>query len=182
MNQAEQRKTNFQFALYYGVLLSVISIIFGVLGSFIPEETRKSFGAIGGYASFVMTLSISGYVLWLALNTRKEEQNGFIAFSEAFNISALIGVVNATIGVMWAYVYLYIIDTSVFKNTLNEIRNELEKNDASSDKIDEQMKFMEFFVSPTFILPTTWIGSFLIMVILGLIVSAIVKKDKEHPF
>jgi putative Mn2+ efflux pump MntP len=178
----EQRKTSFQFALYYGILLSAISIIWGIIGAFIPEETRKGFGAIGGISSFALSIGITCYVIWLALKTRKEEQEGFIAFGEGVNISAWMGVVSASIGVVWTYIYLYVIDTSIFKNALNAIRDEIEKGDLSSDKVDEQMKFMEFFFSPTFVLPTTWIWGFLVMLILGVIVSAIVKQEKEHPF
>ncbi len=181
MQANEEVKTPFQASIYYGVLLAVISIIFNLFSVFIPSEQRQSNALLFGLLSFIIIVGSITYVVSTALNARKKEQGGFISFGQGITMSFWIGLVNSLIYSVWSLV-LYIIDPNALENAINEVRMQLEKRDDTEEQIAMQMKIMEYAISPYITLPIGVIFSVLITMIIGLAISGILQKEKEHPF
>lgn len=174
------QRTPFQVALHYATLLSLTSVVMSLVMFFFPESWTKS-TLISILFSIIYFGILIGF-LSSALNQYKREQGGFISFGQGMNIIAWLGLISSSISTVWSYIFYYYLNPAFFVNAKQMALAQLEAQDAPENMIEMQMKMLDVIYTPQVFLPTGFIFGFIFMIIIGLIVSAVVKKEKEHPF
>lgn len=175
-------KTPYQTALYYGAILGILTAIVTSFDSFLSTEFKVKNSGLFGLIIIIFYIVSTSYLLLLGLKAQKEQQDGFLTFGTGMNMSLWIGIVSSLVAQVWNIFRMYVL----FPNSLEEVKNmqrmmyeEMGFNDAV---IEQQIKMTETMMQPYIILPMNVILGTIFVIIIGLIVAAIVKKEKEHPF
>lgn len=181
MSETNHQQTPFQIGLHYGALLSLIGVITSLLMLFFPDSFMKSTMFLLG--NMVLSTGIFCGILSLAIKKYQKQQHGYSSFGQSFNVSAWAGLVYSFVMMLWMFFYYYLINPNYFKNVKQEAIMQLEAQGNVSDEImSMQIALMDTMFSWYVMLPVTFVSSLIFTIILGVIMSAILKKEKENPF
>lgn len=176
-------KTLFQHSLYYGAVLGVITILFTTLPDLVLSfETRTSSLSFIGSLTLIFYVVSTIYALVLALKTYREKQDGFLSYGTGMNITAWIGFVSALMAQSWNIFRLYVLMPNSRKEMFDAQRLMYEQMGFNDDQIEQQMHTLEIIMQPQYILPLNTLTGFIFVILIGLIVAAILRKEKENPF
>ncbi len=166
-----------KMALKYGLLVSVIYILVSsVVNIFIANLIVFYVSKFIGYMLFFV---IIGY---FAASIRKAN-GGYIEFREVFGAIFIMILTASTISYLYNYIYILYIDTHYMEKLKSASIHYMEKMnmpesklDETAQKFDEQIEEAKHFNLKRNIL--TLSGAYLLDSLFGLIVAAIVKKQK----
>lgn len=165
-----------KWGLISGIISAAFSIGYQVLG-FMPDDPTQ---ANMGWGMLVNLLQLAFAVLILVLATRefRSQNDGFISFGQGVGLSALCGAVWGVTSAGLTLIYTQFIDNSAQEKMLSGLRNAYEERGMSDEQIDVAMKAVTFMTNPGVGFVMTILVGALTGVLLGLIVSAVVKKDR----
>ncbi len=160
-------------AFIYGGILGLISIFLGLVFYFLGLSTESWVGYIS------MAIGIAALVYSL-LHYRKEYLGGFAKFGQMFLMAFMIGIISAII----LAAYTYVLYTAVDPGLIDQIKIAAEEKIMSNPRIPESMydgifEKMEKRMTAQRMTIMALVGGIVINTILGLIISAFVKKEES---
>lgn len=154
--------------LRYGLLTGLVSIIIS-FGLFVTHQETNPLR----YATFMVL--IAGIVL--AMNSFKQNNQGFMSFGQGVGIGAMLSAVVGVLSGIFSYVYMSFIDPDVVSRMTEKIRSDMEARGGMTDEqIDQAMAMSVKFMNGPFTLIAAVLGTLLVGVILAMVISAFIKN------
>lgn len=157
-----------------GVIIALILIVFSLIIQFLNLTKSKGFSSI----QFIILV---GGIIWSGIAFSKQ-MNGNVSFGDVFTHAFKTAAAVTALMVVYAIISIKFISPETMEMAMQEARTGMEGKNMSDDQIDQALSFTrKFFV------PLTAGGvllSFLIMGVIGAIISAAVSKKnpKQGPF
>lgn len=158
------------FGIKFGVIASLAVIIYGMILNLTGLNMNQSLG----YVNYL----VLGGVMYLACKSYKEANEGFISFGGGFSLSMIIAAITGVISSVFSYAYMLFIDSSIIELVKEKQIEEFERQGLTDSQIEQAVEMSEMFMTPGMIGVMAFIGMLLIGLVLGLIVSAIVKNPR----
>ncbi|MHA8099592.1 DUF4199 domain-containing protein [Aquirufa aurantiipilula] len=175
-NQSESTPSSSLIALKWGLIGGTLSFLFTLLTKYTGLEDQ--FSESLGWITFLATLVIDTSILFLTLKEFREQNGGFLGYSKGLGVSSLLGAIWGLVSGAYNYIYLNFIDPTVLQKQLDIAREKMEEQGLSESQISEAMKVSSMMMGPGVQFVLIVLMSTLFLFLLGLIVSAILKKEK----
>ncbi len=165
-----------KWGIISGIVTGIISIGYQAL-NLMPDDPMKANMGMGLLANF---LQIGFTVLILILATRefRSLNQGYITYGQGVGVTALTGAVWGVTSAGIILIYTQFIDSSAQDRTLRSLRNAYEERGMSDEQIDTAMRFVTMMTNPGFSFVMTIFTGVVVGTLLGLIVAAVVRKDR----
>lgn len=178
MEKKEDLKaSNSVLALKWGVIGGICSFLLTLITKYSGLE--EDFSETLGWVSFLATLLINTTILYLALREVRTNQDDLISYGEGLGNSLLIGAVWGVVSGGFNYIYLNFIDQGVLQKQLDLAREKLESQGLTERQIEDAEKITKMMMGPGIQFMIIVFFSVLFTFLLGLIVSAILRKEKS---
>lgn len=175
--QGEIKVSNSVLALKWGVIGGISSFIVTIFTKYSGLE--EDFSETLGWFTFLATLLINTSILYLALKEIRSNQDELISYGQGLSNSLLIGAIWGVISGGFNYIYLNFIDEGVVLKQLEIAREKLERQGLTESQIEDAEKITKLMMGPGIQFMIIVIFSILFTFLLGLIVSAILRKEKS---
>ena len=158
--------------LRYGLLTGLVNVIF-TFALFVTNTDQSPVRWLG------LLILVGGMVL--AHNAFKQNNGGFMEYSEGLGIGAVLGGVSGAISTLFSLVYMKFIDPGYMGRMMEAARVKLEaKGGMSDEQIDQAMSMMQKFSGGSWMVLFGLLGSVLFAGLIALVVSAITKNSKPE--
>lgn len=158
--------------LRYGLLTGLVSIIIS-FGLFVSHQESSPLR----YVTFVVL--IAGMVL--AMNTFKQNNQGFMSFGQGVGIGTVLSAVVGLLSGIFSYVYMSIIDPEVVGRMTEKIRADMEARGGMSDEqIDQALAISGKMMNGPFMMVAALLGTVFFGVILAMIIAAFIKHAQPE--
>lgn len=161
-------------ALKWGVILGIALIVYS-LALYLTDSVGNS---SLGFISFA--LSIAGLVL--AMRDYRTLNGGYMSYGEGLSVGTLTSAVSGLLSAMFSVFYTTVIDTGAMTRMVERTREQLEDSGASDDVVEQQLSIIEMFQSPGLSFAFGVIGSVIFGLLLSLVISAIMRRNRANPF
>ena len=160
-------KTALQFALI-GFLLSLVeTLAYHFTGNFGHWSANLT--------SFLVTVFvIAGSVYYFKI----KENEGYLSISEGLVQALKTGLIFGVLGSILAIIYVKVINPEFMNNIMDQQIAKLEEQGLSDEQISQSVKIGSFFSSPIMMFAFGILGQAFWSVVIGVITSLIIKKDK----
>jgi hypothetical protein len=163
-------------ALKYGLLTALGLIIY----SMVIQLAGLAGNQTVSYLGILVTSAILVAGIVYAMKDFKSQNEGFMSYGQGLGLGALTATVSGLISGIFTYIYLTFIDNSAIKQAMDAQRDAMEARGMDDDQIDQAIAMAEKFSSPGMMVAISIISSLFIGFILSLIVSAIMKKERNE--
>ncbi|HAI75011.1 MAG TPA: hypothetical protein DCM08_02085 [Microscillaceae bacterium] len=159
------------FATRFGVLFGLAGLFFSI---FLIEFNLDN-----------SVLSLIGYVIFIggmvyAMLQYKQNTQSYMSYSQGVGLGAMYSAVSGLINGLLFSFYIRFINVKFVEKMLNDIKIKLEEQDQLYDKqIESTLEIYSSLMQPGFFFLTTFIGTLLGGVIIALIVSAFMYKERS---
>jgi hypothetical protein len=157
-----------QAGIRYGLIAAVISIAWFLVMSLADFDLQGP----AGYFGWVLTVIL----IVLAHKYYKENGDGYMSFGQGVSIAFWLGLISASIGSVFTYIYVRFVDTGFIEALKDKQIEALEGKGMSDEQIEQAMKIGSMFLSPESMFFMGLIGGIIGAVIFGLIVSIFTQK------
>ncbi|GAA4011574.1 hypothetical protein GCM10022408_25090 [Hymenobacter fastidiosus] len=156
----------------YGVLTGLASVIF----SFILLATGQESN---------VPLSLLGFIIWiggvvLAHNFFKANNGGFMSYGQGLGIGTLISLISGTMGAIFRYAYLELIDPSAAQRGMDAARAKLEEQGMDDAQVDQAVAMSQKFSTGPLGVVIAIVSAVIIGFLLSLIIAAITKRNRPE--
>jgi len=160
-------------ALIYGAILGGAGVLVGLILYFMDLATATWAQWIG----LAVSLAVLIYCL---VAYRNEYLGGFASYGQIFKMAVVIGLFAAIIGAIWQYLMFGVLDPDL----VDKVRIAAEERIMNNPRIpesfyDQAMERVEKSLTLQRMVMNALIWGFVVNVILGLIISAFVKKEQK---
>ena len=169
--EENQPKTG-KFALNYGLLLGLVSIVFSVMLFTMDMHYEQNI------AIQMVSIVLAAAAIFIAINAFKKDNQGFLQLSDALKIGTGVALIAGILGLIYFFVQSNIIEPGYW-DKVYEIGKQtaLENNPKLTEEqidqgIEMQKKFKWLFY------PIGLIINIILGLVLGLIIGLILKKQK----
>lgn len=169
--QEDLKLSNSVLALKWGVIGGITSFVLTLATKYSGLE--EDFSETLGWVSFLGTLLINTTILYLALKDVRSNQDDLLSYGQGLGNSLLIGSIWGVVSGGFNYIYLNFIDQGVLQKQMDIAREKLESQIEDAEKITKMM------LGPGIQFMIIFFFSVLFTFLLGLIVSAILRKEKS---
>lgn len=160
-------KTAIQFALI-GLLLSILEmLIYHFTGNFGHWSAN-----IFSYAITIVVIVGSVYMF------KMKENDGYLNVSEGIIQALRTGLFYGVLGSILAIVYIKVINPDFMNGIMEQQIAKMEEQGLDENQIEQAMKFANIFTSPLLMFAFGILGQAFQSVIIGLITSLVIKKEK----
>jgi hypothetical protein len=175
-NTSESRVSSSIIALKYGFISGLLSFLFSTLVNVLgwAENFQESIGWISGVWSLVLAVTL----IYLCLREFREQNQGYIAYGQGLGLATLLGAISGLIAGGFNYIYIEFIDNSVIQRQMDLAREKMEDQGLSASQIQSAEEVTRLFMNPGLQFVIVVITSLIFNFLLGLLVSAIVKREK----
>lgn len=173
-----QKSQTQQLILNYGLILGFLSIIFSVFRYAIGKHLEQDWTV--SFISFAFMFAVIGYGIYLF----KQANEGYLTIGEGLKIGVGIALIGGIISVIYTLIFVTYIEPD-FANQLIILQQEqiLEKYpDFTDEQLEAASNMTKKFSSPFAMGAFAIIGSLFFGLIVSLIVSLFMKKNKENPY
>ena len=178
----EQKTTIGKIILHYGALFGIVMVLEFVIGYVlnIDPQTNQTFGLIINLLNFLILPFLFCY---LGANQFKTNNHGFISLGETLKIAVGMGAIASLIYGLFFWLFSWIFPEFI-PELMDKVRSvTLQQNpNLSNEQLEMSLQFMEKFMEPYILIPSTILINCFVALIHGLIVVLIVKKDQPHRF
>jgi len=162
-------------AVRYGLIGGLITIAYGLVAN---VSGLNEPGSSLSWLSGVISVAIFAAVLVMAVKYhRDEELGGYISFGRAFGLSMLTVLIMAVLGAIFTYVYMAFIDPGMTERLIEMTREQYENMGMSEEQIEQSLGMAKTFMEPHWAALFGILGNLVFGAIVGLIISAIMKKN-----
>jgi hypothetical protein len=163
-------------ALKWGVIGAVVNFAITVIMKYsgLVDQFDETLGWVSTILSFAVTISI----LFLTLLEFRTQNNNELAYSKGLGLSTLLGAIMGLISAAFNYVYLEFIDNGIMIKQLELAREKMEDQGMSESQIQEAEKITSMMMGPGIQFVIIVIATIFMNFLFGLIVSAVLKREK----
>lgn len=158
-------------AIEYSLLFALITIALFAAGHYGGFDLNSMGWKI---VNWVISISMVAWLLW---NFREKKNEGFLKFGQGVKLSVLVGIFTGIIGGILMYVFVTTIAPEFMTNVENQAIMAMQEQGLTDEQIKESLKMTSMFFSPGAMVLFSILGSVFSYLILGLIFSAILKRD-----
>jgi hypothetical protein len=180
----DNNKSNlYKTAIKWAIIGSLVQFIFTLVNYYLNGESlQPKDKSIGIITSLLGIVVIAAVISFSIKEFRNEFSGGFISFKKAFFVSFICGLSIAIISsLMLFFFYNYLIDFDILMSEqLDSTIQELKKRKLSDEQIKQSLEISKKFTSLPAIIIMGLIFSIILNLIIGLIASAILKKQIPH--
>lgn len=175
-NQTETTPSSSIIALKYGFIGGLLSFLFSTLTNVMgwAEQFQESLAWVSSVYSLLLAVTVS----YLCLKEFRDQNEGFISYGKGLGLSTLLGAITGLSAGGFNYIYIQFIDNSVMQRQLDLARERMEDQGLSASQIQSAEEITRLFLNPGIQFAIVVIMSILFNFLLGLIVSAVVKREK----
>lgn len=166
----EERTSTARVALKYGVLTSVIIMVYTT----IINVTGLSQNQILTSLTFVFMI----VAIVLAMKDYREQNKGFMSYGEGLGVGTLLSAVMGLLSSAFNMFYMQFIDSSLLMQGMNKVREDMEKRGMDDSQIDQAMELSQRFMSPGIIFFMGVLVNILTGLVVSLIIAAILRREK----
>ncbi|NDV17381.1 DUF4199 family protein [Muricauda sp. TY007] len=168
----EQQPKTGKFALNYGLLLGVISVVFGVMLYTQKMHYERNTAII------VISIVIMAAIVFMAVNAFKKANGGYLTISEALKVAVGAALIGAVISLAYQFVLTNFIEPDFMDKAIEMAKPKaMEQNPSMTEEQWEQgvemQKSLSWLQYPIGLIINCVLG-----LILGLITGLILKKSK----
>lgn len=176
-NNLESSASSSLVALKYGLISGLLHFLFSILTNVMgwAEEFQELIGWISG----IWTLLITVTMTFLCLREFRAQNKGFIGYGEGLGLSSLLGALSGLASGAFNYVYIEFIDNGLLQRQIELVRLRMEDQGLSESEIKNSLKIFEMMLDPRIQFIGLVFSSLLFFFLAGLIVSAVVKREKS---
>jgi hypothetical protein len=176
-NSTESSASSSIIALKYGFINGLLSFLFSTLVNVMgwAEDFQESMGWISGIWSLVLAVTIS----LLCLREYREQNGGFISYGQGLGLATLLGAISGLVAGGFNYIYIQFIDNTVIQRQMDMARERMEDQGLSASQIQSAEEVTRMFLHPGIQFVIVVIMGVVFNFFIGLIVSAIVKREKS---
>lgn len=157
-------------ALKFGLLTSLGIIILTTLLNVTGLALNKV------VSNIVYIVLIAGLVL--AMKDLRNENKGHLSYGQGVGLGLLVSAIVGLLVSMFIMFYHQFIDSSLLQQQLDAVRIEMESKGMEDAQIESAMEMTRKFMTPGLLFVLSVFGYLISGLILSLIISAIMKKDK----
>lgn len=157
----------------FGFITSLIYILIS-LGLYVTGLANPNSTGI----NMVINLIIIGLGLYLAFSNYKAANEGYISMSEIMVIMVWLSLVIGLFMGLFSWIYMQYIDPSMMTKVMEMQRIELEKRDMPEKDIEKVLEMAGSMFKPYIIIPMQMFFSLIMGLLLSLVLSLAVKKDR----
>ena len=170
----EQDITPMNTGLKYGIILGLLSIVLSL---------SMHYGGLNNYDAAMSTskmmagalpLILVFLVIYVGIKFLRENNDGLLSFGQGLSTAMFIGIFSGILLAIFTYVFFAYMEPDLMSEIME---NALEDQDLSDDAMRQAQSFSGMFTSPTFLSISAFISRMFGALIMGLIASAILKKD-----
>ena len=167
-----QQATAKKFVLNYGLLLGIVSVIYGVI--LYVTNLYLDPGTINVIISFIIPIVL----ISLAIKAFKSENDGYLSLSEALKVGIGVAVIGGIIAAVWGFVFTTYIEPDSANQMIEAMREKLIENqpDISEAEIDAAMAMNSKLTSPPIAFALSIVGNLFSGLIISLIAGLIMKN------
>ncbi|MBA4744291.1 MAG: DUF4199 domain-containing protein [Muricauda sp.] len=170
----EQQPKTGKFALNYGLLLGVISVVFGVMLYTQKMHYERNTAII------VISIVIMAAIVFMAVNAFKKANGGYLTISEALKVAVGAALIGAVISLAYQFVLTNFIEPDFMDKAIEMAKPKaMEQNPSMTEEQWEQgvemQKSLSWLQYPIGLIINCVLG-----LILGLITGLILKKSKAE--
>jgi hypothetical protein len=172
--QSNTTVTTRSVGIRFGLIGAVISIAYFVILNVAGLDITRGFWNWFGY---VITLVL----LVFAHKYYRDNGDGFMAYGQGIGIAFWIGLISGIISSIFTYFYVKFVDTTFVQTIKDRQIEAMQEQGMSDQQIDQAMQFASMFMSAEAMLIYTFVGSIIITIIFGLIVTIFTQKKSPEP-
>jgi hypothetical protein len=175
-NTSETSASSSLIALKYGFINGLLSFLFSTLVNVMGwnEQFQESIGWISAIWSLILSVTIS----LLCLREFREQNGGYISYGQGLGLATLLGALSGLVAGGFNYIYIQFIDDTVIQRQLEIARERMEDQGLTASQIQSAEEVTRMFMNPGMQFVVVVIMSLLFNFLLGLLVSAVVKREK----
>lgn len=159
-------------ALIYGSILGVASVLVGLILYFMDLSTETW----TNWASLVIGIAVMVYCL---IAYRNEYMGGFASYGKMLKMALVIGFIAALIGAIYAYLLYGVLDPDLMDKVKIAAEERVMNNPRITESfLDQALERIEKSVTLKKMITNALIWGTVMNVIMGLIISAFVKKEE----
>jgi hypothetical protein len=160
-------------ALIYGAILGGAGVLFGLILYFLDMSLERWVQ----WASFAITLAVMIYCL---VAYRNEYLGGFASYGEILKMAIAISIISGVIGAIYQYLLFGVLDPDLMDKVRITIEERIMNNPRIPESFyDQAMERAEKSLTVKRMIMNALIFGSVFNIILGLIVSAFVKKEEK---
>lgn len=167
-----QQATAKKFVLNYGLLLGIVSVIFGVI--MYVTNVYLDPGFIYSAIGFLVLIVI----ISLGIKAFKTENGGYLSLGEALKVGIGVAVIGGIITAIWSFVLMNYIEPE-YMNQLMEVQREKMvemQPDMTESQMDAAMEMSSKMSSPIMLMAFSLIGNLFFGLVISLIAGLIMKN------
>jgi hypothetical protein len=165
-----------RIALKYGLFIGLGLIIYYLITQLAGLAANPTAGMIG----MVISAAILIVGIVYAIKDFKSQNDGFMSYGQGLGLGALASAVSGLISGIFSSIYVSFIDNSAMKQALDIQRQKMEEQGMDDAQIDQAMAMAEQFSGPGMILVISILSMLFIGFILSLIISAVMKNERNE--
>ncbi len=173
----ENQTTTTRIALKWGLIAGIISIILSVATQLLGVKNSENI-SIGFFLSLI-AFAFTCLIQVLAMNDYKSQNNGYMSYSEGLGIGLLSGTIWGVVSGGFNIIYVKYIDNSDMVKQANVMRQRMEEQGATDAQMELNEKMIAYLTDPSFLFIINVIVGFIGGLIVSLVISAILKKEKS---
>ena len=166
----ETAPSSARIALKWGLIGGLASIIIST-GMYMTELWKSPLASI-------IPVGVLILFLFLAIKEYKGENHGFLTIGEGIGVGTLAAAIQGIISALYSQVYMKFIDANFMEKMKEFQYDKMEEQGLPEEQIEMAIKISDKFMSPGVQFATAVIFSVLIGLVISLIISAVLKKNK----
>lgn len=166
----EQKPTSARVALKWGVICALATIILSTLINITGMWKITGLSML----AFVPLIAFMA----MGMKEYRTGNEGYLSFGEGLGIGMLISAISGVIGSLWGTLYTKVIDPTFTEQMKDFQIEKFEESGMGEEQIDAAMQMTEKFSSAPLMFLFGLLGTLFFGLIISLIVSAIMKKNK----
>ncbi len=171
-----QQATAKKFVLNYGLLLGIVSVIFGVI--MYVTNVYLDPGFIYSAIGFLVLVVI----ITLGIKAFKTENGGYLSLGEALKVGIGVAVIGGIITAVWSFVLMNYIEPEYINQIMDVQREKMvEMNPNMTDaQMESAMEISSKMGSPLMIMAFSLIGNLFFGLVISLIAGLIMKNKNPY--
>ncbi len=174
MEQEQQKPKTGTYAIKYGLILGVISVIIAMMLYSMDMHYQQDW-KVGVISMIIMIV-----VIVMAQLEFKKDNNGYMSLGQALKVGVGLSLIAGIIGVIFNQVLMHLIDPDTMQKALEYQRQQMAAAGMSSGEIDNAMEMGKGFRGSGMQIAIGLIGSLFLGFIFSLISGLAIKKTEPE--
>jgi len=172
-NAPVEQVTTRSVGIKYGLIMGIVAILYFVVMMVAGLDMSEG---IGRWGSFLFYIAL----IVMAHKNFKDNGNGFMSYGEGMGIAFWMTLISSTLSSIFTYVYTKFVDASWIQKIMEKQEENLAEQGMSQDQIDQAMKITEKFMTPEMMFAFGFIGGFIMIIIVALLITIFTKKSNPE--